>query len=373
MLEERLVWNLLTWFVENARDLPWRRSRDPYAIWISEVMLQQTQVHTVLPYWERWMRALPTVRALANASSERIHKLWEGLGYYSRVRNLQRAAKEVITEHDGKLPSNAEALLRLPGIGRYTAGAICSIAFDQPTPIVDGNVIRVLARVFAVSGSIREPKFRNQVWEIAGRLVRTAKGAPFDQPCSQFNQALMELGATVCRPRDARCDCCPVAPECAARKQGRVDELPALPKGPQVKKRRFMAFVIEQQGKLLLRQRPDGVVNGQLWEFPNVEVGFKRKSPDQVAAELFGVPTTIRGTLDSVKHSITRYRMILEPYIGKPAGKLSATAGVWVGRNRLKLLAFSSAHKKVLRAFDQRRRLERVGRVRRVGQLGEVG
>src|SRR5213082_3345202 len=147
-----MVRALLRWFERNARDLPWRRTRDPYAIWVSEIMLQQTQVKTVVPYWERWMRALPDLAALAKARPERLHKLWEGLGYYRRVRNMQTAARLVRDRHDGKFPERFEDVLELPGIGRYTAGAICSIAFDQPTPILDGNVIRVLTRVFGIEG-----------------------------------------------------------------------------------------------------------------------------------------------------------------------------------------------------------------------------
>src|ERR1019366_8746690 len=148
MKHKDIVQRLLVWFARNARPLPWRRTRDPYAIWVSEIMLQQTQVKTVLPYWERWMRALPDLAALAKAKPHTLHKLWEGLGYYTRVRNLQRAARLIVERHGGRLPDDFDALLALPGIGRYTAGAICSIAFDQPQPILDGNVIRVLTRLF---------------------------------------------------------------------------------------------------------------------------------------------------------------------------------------------------------------------------------
>ena len=156
---KRLVPLLLTWFSANARDLPWRRTRDPYAIWVSEIMLQQTQVKTVMPYWERWMRELPTIQAAASASPDKIHKLWEGLGYYTRVRNLQKAARQIVEEHDGKFPDNFNDVLALPGIGRYTAGAICSIAFNQPKPILDGNVIRVLTRAFGIGENPKEKAY----------------------------------------------------------------------------------------------------------------------------------------------------------------------------------------------------------------------
>src|SRR5664279_4875227 len=161
-----IVPSLLAWFAHNARDLPWRRTRDPYAIWVSEIMLQQTQVKTVLPYWESWMRALPNLRALAKAKPERLHKLWEGLGYYTRVRNLQRAARIIGEDHGGRIPEDFDDLLELPGIGRYTAGAICSIAFNQPKPILDGNVIRVLARLFGIPGNPRERSVNARLWQL---------------------------------------------------------------------------------------------------------------------------------------------------------------------------------------------------------------
>jgi A/G-specific adenine glycosylase len=166
---------LLKWFAVNARDLPWRRTRDPYAIWVSEIMLQQTQVKTVVPYWERWMLALPNIRSLAKVSPQKIHKLWEGLGYYTRVRNMQRAAQVIVNEHDGKYPRDFDAVLALPGIGRYTAGAICSIAFNHPTPILDGNVIRVLTRLFGVKGDPREKKTNSKLWKIAEDLVKSVE------------------------------------------------------------------------------------------------------------------------------------------------------------------------------------------------------
>src|SRR5438552_2719593 len=188
-----IIESLLKWFGEAARDLPWRRTRDPYAIWVSEIMLQQTQVKTVLPYWERWMQALPDIESLAKARTETIHKLWEGLGYYTRVRNLQKAAQVIMEIHGGRFPRDFEAVLALPGIGRYTAGAICSIAFNQPKPILDGNVIRVLTRLFGIGGNPRETQVRSKLWEIAHELVVEAAQTP-----ALLNQSLMELGALIC-------------------------------------------------------------------------------------------------------------------------------------------------------------------------------
>ena len=169
-----IVQRLLAWFARNARPLPWRRTHAPYAIWVSEVMLQQTQVKTVLPYWERWMRALPNLIALAKAKPQKLHKLWEGLGYYTRVRNMQRAAQIIIAQHWGRFPHDFEDVLALPGIGRYTAGAICSIAFNQPRPILDGNVIRVLTRLFGIAGNPRERSVNTRLWQLAEELVLQA-------------------------------------------------------------------------------------------------------------------------------------------------------------------------------------------------------
>jgi A/G-specific adenine glycosylase len=173
----RLVPLLLDWFSKNARDLPWRRTRDPYAIWVSEIMLQQTQVKTVIPFWNRWLRELPTIEAAAKAPSEKIHKLWEGLGYYTRVRNLQKAAQVIVEKHGGKFPEKFDEVLALPGIGRYTAGAICSIAFNQPTPLLDGNVIRVFTRIFGIAENPKEKITNARLWQLAEDLVCRAKNA----------------------------------------------------------------------------------------------------------------------------------------------------------------------------------------------------
>lgn len=353
--EKSIARSLLRWFAQNARDLPWRRTRDPYAIWVSEVMLQQTQVATVIPYWERWMKALPTLAALAKAKPERIHKLWEGLGYYSRVRNLQQAARQILSEHGGKVPTNPDVLLALPGVGRYTAGAISSIAFNQPNPVVDGNVIRVLARLFGITVDAHTAAAREEFWSRARDLVQLASKLRRRCACSHFNQALMELGALVCAPRAPRCGDCPVAMSCVARRQGRIDELPRVRARPAVTRRRVIAFVVQKSGRFLVRQRPHGVVNGRLWEFPNVEVGLTDGNLRKAARSALGVPVRIMGGLGTINHSITRYRITLEGYRAAPAARLIAPLGIWVGRKKLRELAFSSAHRKLLQsALSQR-------------------
>jgi A/G-specific adenine glycosylase len=404
MNQSNIVQDLLAWFARNARKLPWRRTRDPYGIWISEIMLQQTQVKTVLAYWKRWMRALPNLGALARAKPERLHKLWEGLGYYTRVRNLQRAAERIRERHGGKFPQNFDDVLALPGIGPYTAGAICSIAFNQPKPILDGNVIRVLTRLYRIAGNPRERKTNSHLWRIAEELVlqaakaggharapahatpvlrspssvalpvlrsctaegglrrvdstaeggRTTQHAP--RRCAQFNQSLMELGALICTPRAPRCSACPVAKHCVAYLQGRVLELPSLGRRIRSTPRRFAAFVAQKRGRFLVRQRPAGVVNAHLWEFPNVELSPEDADLKQAARRALGAQPKKLEPLGTVKHSITRYRITLEAYriVGDHVDPIRAGNGRWLDRNRLSQLAFTSAHRQILRRLEHK-------------------
>ncbi len=404
--------SLLNWFSENARDLPWRRTRDPYAIWVSEIMLQQTQVKTVLPFWRRWMRQLPTVKSLARAKPGKVHKLWEGLGYYTRVRNLQKAAEQIVEKHNGQVPQNLESLLDLPGIGRYTAGAICSIAFNQPKPILDGNVIRVLTRLFGIAGDPREAKTNARLWRIAEDLVLQAaqlsgaasksyevppcgrvsgacsrsgtaprqrlrqraghashlsfRTSPFlplpshfsprtSPACSQFNQSLMELGALICTPKQPRCDKCPLAAHCLAFRQGRADKLPNLGRRTRATSRFFAAFVARHRGRYLVRQRPGGIVNAHLWEFPNIELApTVAKVPasglkEAALAALGTIPATLE-RFCTIKHSITRYRITLEALqaTGFRANGTLPSEGVWLSLPQLRRLPFAAAHKKIL-------------------------
>ena len=342
-----LVSALLKWFAANARDLPWRKTNDPYAIWISEIMLQQTQVKTVLPYWDRWMQRLPTLTALARARPKTIHKLWEGLGYYTRVRNMQRAAKIVQQQHGGEFPPAYEDILALPGIGRYTAGAISSIAFNQPKPILDGNVIRVLTRLFGIEGNPADRKVNEALWNLSEALVLHSARKPSANHASHFNQSLMELGALVCIPRTPRCSECPVASLCVAFRTNRVEELPHRPPKAPPTSRRFAAFVAEDRGRLLVRQRPAGVVNAHLWEFPNLEIVRGNGDVIHLAQTLFGLEAGEIEPLCTIKHSITRYRITLEVFrvSGKPCGPKNAR---WLLPAQLRKLPFTSAHKKVL-------------------------
>lgn len=322
---------LARWFVRAARDLPWRRTRDPYRIWVSEIMLQQTQVATVIPYYRRWLRRFPTVHALARATPAAVLKQWEGLGYYSRARNLHTAAREVVRRHDGQLPHEREALLQLAGIGRYTAGAILSIAFNQPEPLVDGNVARVLARLFGIRENVKSVRGQARLWKLAAVLV------PAKQP-GKFNEALMELGATVCTPQQPRCGECPVRKRCIAFRRNIVHRLPNLDVRPKSRLVRQRALLIWRDGRVLIRRRPPNGLLGGFWEFPDGAV--------------VGVCRT-RGTrLASIRHGVMNDRLIVDACdckwrSGEPNG---AGRWRWARKSDLKRLVFTGAHRKVIRA-----------------------
>jgi len=364
---EHLVKALLDWFAREARDLPWRHTLEPYAIWVSEIMLQQTQVKTVIPYWDRWMRELPDIASLARAPQEKIHKLWEGLGYYTRVRNLQKAAEHLVRENGGEFPEAFDDVLALSGIGRYTAGAITSIAFNQPSPILDGNVIRVLTRLFGIEENPKDKATNAKLWKMAEELVLAAQPVPLSPrpshlspfslsgPCSALNQSLMELGALICTPKQPRCDDCPLKKSCVARATNRVDALPNLGKRAAATDRRFVAFLAQRDNQWLVQQRPAGVVNAHLWEFPNVEVDAETKDLAAPAAKLLGARPAQLNPLVMIKHSITRYRISLEAYlVTATKGVRATTTSRWLTVEELDALAFSSAHRKILTALRRK-------------------
>ncbi len=384
--KKQLVSSFLLWFEAHARDLPWRRSNDPYAIWVSEIMLQQTQARTVVPYFERWMRQLPDLAALAQASPEKLHKLWEGLGYYTRVRNLQKAAQVILRDHAGAFPRKFDDVLSLPGIGRYTAGAICSIAFGEPRPILDGNVMRVLSRVFALRGDPREQPANAQLWKLAEELVRLASiGSPeFEPPqnpknpdaflqvtppgwaVSAFNQSLMELGAMVCTPRNPRCEICPASRFCRARKLGHPESFPEKRRRIQYVDRRYAVFILNDRGRFLVRQRPADVVNGHLWEFPNEEIPPQAPKDGKPEA-LAGLAEAVCGcnlqtpeTLGTVKHTITRNRITLHVYLAKrqaPEARQTRAQGAeqtWLTPSQLQKLPFAGGHRRIRDALFAR-------------------
>ncbi len=307
-------------------------------------MLQQTQVKTVIPYWMRWLEKLPNIPALANADSDLVHKLWEGLGYYSRARNLQRAAQEILRRHGGAFPTRYEDVLELPGVGPYTAGAICSIVFGQPRPILDGNVIRVLSRLHGIRANVRTAATRQRLWNLATELVQAAPEAP-----GHLNQALMELGATVCIPKSPRCSECPARNLCKGYSQGIAGRLPNLGLRVRATSRKFFAFVVERKGKYLVRQRSADQVNAHLWEFPNIEAASGVSSPDNAAVALGLTLTEADRPRMTVKHTITRFRITVEIYDAVGAGK--EASGVWASKADLQRLAFPSAHRRIANAL----------------------
>jgi len=246
--------------------LPWRRTRDPYAIWLSEVMLQQTRVETVIPYYVRFLAAYPTVLALAEAPLEDVFVQWSGLGYYRRARMLHEAASRILRERGGQFPTSAADLRSLPGVGRYTAGAVASIAWGEPVPVVDGNVARVLSRLFALDADARTPAGARRLWELAGSLVAA------EDP-SSWNQALMELGATTCLPQKPRCSECPVRVECLARARGLAEELPRVRAKKAPRAVRALGLVLRGRRGVLLGRRVPGGLFGGMWEPPHVDEG----------------------------------------------------------------------------------------------------
>jgi A/G-specific adenine glycosylase len=288
---------LLRWYDKHRRDLPWRRTSDPYAIWIAETMLQQTQVATVAPYYERFLRELPTVHALHRAPLGKVLALWSGLGYYRRAENLKRSAREMVRKYGGQLPGDHGALLALPGIGRYTAGALMSIAFQKSFPAIDGNAHRVLNRLFA-------PKDDKALWQAAALLV------PRSRP-GYFNQGLMELGATICLPKDPRCQRCPLGAHCAALAKGQRSKSLRIKKSPPTQEIEWPLAILRWNQKVLLRQRTDKGLLAGLWEFPGVE-RTQRASPSQSLANQL---TELSGTwqpkrcIGEFRHSITNRKI----------------------------------------------------------------
>jgi len=298
---------LMEWYGRQRRDLPWRRTTDPYAIWVSEIMLQQTGVHTVIPFYERFMIRFPTLPALAGASLDDVLKAWENLGYYSRARNLHRAARIVAEEKKGRIPSDLSGLLSLPGIGKYTAGAILSIAFGQRIPAVDGNVRRVLSRVFAVTEAADTPA-GEQILEEQARCLM-----PADEP-GTFNQAVMDLGALVCLPKKPRCPSCPLEDFCEGNRRGIQETLPVKATRPPLPTKVFMTALLRSlDGRYLAVRRPERGLLGGLWAFPTIE--RNNGDPATWLGGQAGVTVLKMGTLPPVRHGYTHFRVVAHPFL----------------------------------------------------------
>ena len=343
---------LLRWFDKNARDLPWRRTRDPYAIWVAEIMLQQTQSDTVKPYYHRFLARFPTVRHLARARLDAILKVWEGLGYYTRARNLHQAAQKIVREFAARLPQTKQELLSLPGVGLYTAGAIASIAFGRDEPLVDGNVTRVLCRLFRIRRDPRSGKVRRNLWSLAEALLPAGRAG-------SFNQAMMELGATVCLPRSPHCQECPLRKICSAKEHGEQEKLPIRAKKKSLPRLKVAVAVIYKNGRILIdKRKPDGLLGG-LWEFPGGKV---RKGESLEAAlsreirEELGITVRILHPLATVQHSYSHFSVTLHAFkCAYAAGTPTCRTCVdykWVHPKQLKKYAFPAANKKIMAALN---------------------
>ena len=349
---------LLVWIAAGRRDLPWRHERTPYAVWISEIMLQQTQVASVTPYFERWMIRFPSVRALAEAPLDDVLKAWEGLGYYARARNLHTAAAEIVTRHGGEIPADREALLRLPGIGRYTAGAILSLAFGQAEPILDGNVRRVLCRVDDIVADPRAPATERRLWERADALV---KAAPSGQ-AGDLNEALMELGALVCTPGRPDCATCPLVAMCLAHARGVETARPIKAIKKQTPHYDVTAALIQDPGGrfLIVRRPPQGLLGG-LWGFPGSAAGDCNAQEAGSGAlaicladalgKTLGIQVEVDEALHTLRHTYTHFRITLHPFRCRVMSGEPQTLGYpevrWVSAAELGNYAFPVTDRKI--------------------------
>ncbi|HEY2410931.1 MAG TPA: A/G-specific adenine glycosylase [Pirellulaceae bacterium] len=314
---QSLANRLLAWFNQAARDLPWRRTRDLYAIWISEVMLQQTQVATVVPYWERFLARFPDPTSLAAADEREVLRQWEGLGYYRRARQLHAAANKIVCEHDGVFPATYDAVRALPGIGRYTAGAILSIGLDQKLPILEANTIRVLSRLSGYTKDVQSTAGREYLWSVAEKVLPNSQ-------CGFFNQALMELGSEICTPKAPACGGCPVAQLCRACQLNLVDKIPRPAKRMNFEELTELAVIVRDGPKVLLRHCQPGERWAGLWDFPRFAVangqmnGQLKRSIIAGARQLTGLEIEPGDHLITIKHGVTRFRITLHCYAAQP-------------------------------------------------------
>lgn len=341
---------LLTWFGRSQRDLPWRKEYRPYEIWISEIMLQQTQVKTMLPYFHRWIARFPDVRAVARAREEELLKHWEGLGYYSRVKNIRRTAEIIVRDHGGMFPVEHRTILSLPGIGPYTAGAISSIAFNEDRPLVDGNVERIFARLFDLDKPVKEKASRKFIWSMAEELLPAGRAR-------QFNQALMDLGATICLPRRASCEKCPLRGFCESRRAGTVDARPVNGRRKNTVAIEVAVGILLRRGRVLIQKRPPSGLMPNLWEFPGGKI-LPGESPEQALVREFReeleLEVLCRERIASIKHSYTSFKVSLHAFKCAPArpGQKpvlhSAVEARWIPVAELERFAFPAANRKLI-------------------------
>jgi A/G-specific adenine glycosylase len=351
----KLQRNLLDWFQDNARELPWRQTYSPYHVWISEIMLQQTQMDRVVVYFNRWVSRLPDIKSISRVNEDEVLKLWEGLGYYSRVRNILKTAKLLIEDHKGMLPANHKELLKLPGIGPYTAGAIMSIAFNREYPLVDANIERVFARLFNLDKHVKDKKTHSYIWEKAGELIPQGKAR-------EFNQALMELGALVCIPQNPRCKICPIEEYCQAVSMNTVSQRPVLKKPTKTIFIEMATGIVRHKNKVLIQKRKPTGVWANLWEFPGgrLEPG---EPPEMALIREYKEETELAvGNLKkitTVQHSYTIYRVTLHCYFCSLMDARyepilhTAQEYRWINPEQLSNYAFPAGHRKLIQFLQQ--------------------
>jgi A/G-specific adenine glycosylase len=343
---------LLEWYGLQARQLPWRGQNDPYATWVSEIMLQQTRVDTVIPYFQRWMQRFPTLEKLAAASEQDVLAAWEGLGYYSRARNLHRAAQQVMSDYLGEIPGQRAALERLPGIGRYTAGAITSIAFGQDEAALDGNIRRVLARLFDMSEPAYSGSGQRRLWELAQEHLPNGQAG-------DYNQALMDLGASLCTPHAPACLVCPLAELCQADRLGKQEELPVLKARTPIPHYTVTAAVIRRNNQVLIARRPSKGLLGGLWEFPGGKVEPGEALPACLAREIheeLGTDILVGEAFGIYEHAYTHFKVTLHAFIcslnGREPQPLEASELRWVDPTELAQFPMGKIDRAIARRME---------------------
>lgn len=344
---------LLEWYDRHARRLPWRDEPTPYRVWVSEIMLQQTQVKTVLPYFERWMQRFPSLEALAAATEQEVLQAWEGLGYYSRARHLHQAARQVQAQYGGQIPSDRQQLEALPGIGRYTAGAIASIAFGQDEAALDGNIRRVLARLFNVSIPARSPEGEKVLWALAHDTLPAGRSG-------DYNQALMDLGSSICTPRAPACLICPLTELCEARELGVQEERPVLEAKRAVPHYTVTAAVIHRDGQVLIARRPENGLLGGMWEFPGGKVEPGETFPECLRREIreeLGVEVLVGDPFGVYHHGYTHFKVTLHAFCcrleaGEPQA-LHASAVIWATPGDLKRYPMGKIDRQIAQRINE--------------------
>lgn len=344
--------DLINWFINEQRDLPWRKDKDPYKVWVSEIMLQQTRVDTVIPYFNNFIEKFPTPEALASAHEDQVLKAWEGLGYYSRARNLQSAVKEVVADYGGIVPNSAEEISKLKGIGPYTQGAILSIAYGIPEPAVDGNVMRVLSRILYIWDDIAKPKTRKLFETVIREIISTKMP-------SEFNQGLMELGAIVCTPKSPSCLLCPVQEHCLAFREGEQSELPVKTRNKTVKEVLLTALILENdEGKIFIQKRPSTGLLANLWELPSQDIQTnllsQREQMEHFMKEKYNLSVMINDHFMNLKHEFSHLLWKISVYQGFTTSKLESTdLARFVLLEELEQYAFPVSYQKIIEKLKE--------------------